>query len=134
MADRQRGEPAVLVVPPSSAACVEGISAFVDGRAEVVLRSDELRLLPDAMAAVSSGFGVVSTRVVDGVRGVPSLTDDERAVLALVVEGRTNEAIAAVLGCSVSSVKRDIARLCRRFDVRGRAALIDVGRASAGEN
>ena len=45
----------------------------------------------------------------------PTLTERQERILALVLGGRSNAAIAAQLGCSVSTVKQDIQRAQRRL-------------------
>lgn len=128
MADRQRVGPAVLVVHASSVACAEAVAAFVAGRADVVLGANELDLLPEAVAAASRGFSVLSTTVVERARRVLPLSAGDRRLVALVADGASNEAIAGELGCSPASVKREVVRLARVLGVAGRAGLIETAR------
>jgi DNA-binding NarL/FixJ family response regulator len=128
VADRRQDVPTVLVVHSSSAACAEGVAAFVDGRAGVVLVADELALLPDALDAASKGFAVLSSSVVEAARPVAVLTAGERALLSMVADGASNDEIAGELGCSLSSAKREVLRLCSNLGVAGRPALIGVAR------
>jgi DNA-binding NarL/FixJ family response regulator len=124
MADRRLEPPAILAVRDTSAECADAVTALVAGRAGVVVRADELELLPEALRVVAAGFAVVSTAVVERARAVAELPAGERALLALVARGEGNEAIAAVLEISPSSVKRALVRLRRRLGVEGRPALI----------
>jgi DNA-binding CsgD family transcriptional regulator len=55
------------------------------------------------------------------------LTSRESEVLRLVLEGEPNEEIAARLGIAEQSAKEYVSGLLRRFGVRNRAALADVG-------
>lgn len=128
MADRQLEQPAILAPRDTSADCADAVAALVAGRAGVVVRADELELLPEALRAAAAGFAVVSTAVVDRARAVADLPTGERALLALVARGEGNEAIAAVLDTSPSSVKRALVRLRRHLGVDGRPALIRAAR------
>jgi DNA-binding CsgD family transcriptional regulator len=51
------------------------------------------------------------------------LTERQRAVLALLVEGLANKEIAARLACSVGTVENHVTRLLKSASVDGRAAL-----------
>src|SRR4051794_20432950 len=129
MAKRQHGGPEVLVVRAPSAACADAVAAVVEGQVRVALAPEDLDLLPDALTAAERGFSVVSARVVEGARRHPALTDGERATLRLVSLGAGNDAIAAELRRSRSSVKRDVRRLSRLLGVEGRPALIGAARS-----
>lgn len=128
MADRQLDPPAILAVRGTSAECASGLEAFVAGRAGIVVLAEELDLLPEALAATAEGFAVVSTTVVERSRSVAELAAGEQALLALVARGAGNDAIAAALDTSPSTVKRTLARLCRDLGVEGRSALIRTAR------
>jgi DNA-binding CsgD family transcriptional regulator len=51
------------------------------------------------------------------------LTERQRAVLALLVEGLANKEIAARLTCSIGTIENHVTRLLKRANVDGRAAL-----------
>src|SRR4051794_10040181 len=111
MAKRQHGGPEVLVVRAPGAACADAVAAVVEGQGRVALAPEGLGLLPDAPTAGERGLSGVSARVVEGARRLPPLTEGERATLRLVSLGAGNDAIAAELCRSRSSVKRDVRRL-----------------------
>ena len=59
--------------------------------------------------------------------GAFHLTEREREVLKLVLEGAQNKDIASQLGLAEASVKERVSELLRKFDVPNRAALADIG-------
>jgi DNA-binding NarL/FixJ family response regulator len=122
------GGPSVMVVRSSMAGATKGLGALVDGRARIVLSSDDIDVLDDAQAAVNEGFAVIATRLVDRMRSVPSLTPDDRALLELVAAGASNLMLAAGLQRSRTAIGRDITRLCETLGVADRAALIQEAR------
>jgi len=77
-------------------------------------------LLPDLVraAAMHESEGAVSNAV------VPPLTQREREVLALLVDGRANKVIAARLGISEHTVKTHIASLYDKLGARNRAEAV----------
>jgi len=116
-------------VRAACADCADAIAAVAAGRVDVTLRADELDLLPEALDAAEKGFVVVSTRVLEGARRLPPLTEGDRAMLRLVADGAANDAIAEALSCSTASVKRGLRRLSALLGVGGRPALIRAARA-----
>ena len=63
----------------------------------------------------------------DAAPEVPDLTPRQVALLRMLAAGRTTAAMAAALGCSVSTVKADLQRIGRLIGISERTAL--VGRA-----
>ena len=120
------GDPAVLLVERSTAACAAAVASFVRGDASVVLGADEADLLPEALAAAARGFAVLSPRVAEGARAMPALSSVERRLLELVGAGASTVDLADQLRCSPATAKREVARLAGRFGVDGRAGLMAV--------
>ena len=62
-------------------------------------------------------------------RRVRNLTPAERAVMDLVVAGKTNKMIADELGLSVRAVEDRRARMMRKLDIKSRADLLELASA-----
>jgi DNA-binding NarL/FixJ family response regulator len=75
--------------------------------------------LPDPKTTAAG----VMPLAMDSRTGVVALSPREREVLALVVEGRTNKAIAEALYVSPNTVKTHVASLLHKFDAGSRARL-----------
>jgi DNA-binding NarL/FixJ family response regulator len=82
-------------------------------------------LAPDAA-------GLVAVRQGRGARGIASLTNREREVLALVADGRSNREIARTLGLSEKTVKTHVSAVLAKLGVadRTQAALLAVRQES----
>jgi DNA-binding CsgD family transcriptional regulator len=95
-----------------------------DGR---LVQSDALRGDPTTIDAPPSSRGRVARAARDGrlseLTAQWKLTERQRAVLALLVEGLGNKELAARLGCSVGTVENHVTRLLKSAQVDGRAAL-----------
>jgi len=78
-------------------------------------------LAPDAA-------GLVAVRPGPGARGIASLTNREREVLALVADGRSNREIARTLSLSEKTVKTHVSAVLAKLGVadRTQAALLAV--------
>jgi PAS domain S-box-containing protein len=57
----------------------------------------------------------------------PHITPRELQVLALVLRGESNKAIASTLGVSEQAIKEHVSRLMHKLDVPNRAALAEAG-------
>ncbi|MFM7252042.1 MAG: LuxR C-terminal-related transcriptional regulator [Ilumatobacteraceae bacterium] len=104
------------------------------GRAESWDAADRLHLVADALAvwlALRRGNGQLPVAV--AMRPLLHLTDRQRAILALVAEGRTNAQIARELDYSTATVKADLTTMYRLFGVRVRADLVLRAAAAAAE-
>lgn len=92
----------------------------------------DITLALDAVAGGGAIFGSqVAGRVLERLTcpsvaqvPFPELTDRERAVLALVADGRSNQAIAAALGLSPKTVRNYLSRIFSRLQVADRAAAV----------
>jgi len=82
-------------------------------------------LAPDAA-------GLVAVRPGPGARGIASLTNREREVLALVADGRSNREIARTLSLSEKTVKTHVSAVLAKLGVadRTQAALLAVRQES----
>jgi DNA-binding CsgD family transcriptional regulator len=114
----------VLVVQDRPAACQEAVRKVMGGQARGAVLWDE----PESLLTVLEGFAhdsvVISRRVIDLASAAPAVSERQLRTLRLVAMGRSNHGIAASLGQSVSTVKREIAELLRVFDAPNRAALL----------
>jgi two-component system, NarL family, response regulator DevR len=85
------------------------------------IRHDALvRAIRDAAAGRKPGE-VATQPVVQRMERVQALSAQERRVLALVVEGRTNREIASVLGLSDKTVKNYLSNAFQKLHVKRRA-------------
>lgn len=114
----------VLVVQDRSAACQLALDAVLRGTAGGVVLWDEPESLLTVLEGVAHDSIVLSRRVVDLAASAPTLSDRQHRTLRLVAMGRSNHGIAATLGQSVSTVKREITDLLQLFDAPNRAALL----------
>jgi DNA-binding CsgD family transcriptional regulator len=66
-----------------------------------------------------------------GSSRAPQLTERQRAVLALIAEGYSNQQIAERLGISENGVRGHVARLLAKFGVSNRAGLVKAAAGGA---
>ena len=89
------------------------------GAAGFVVKSAPLATLIDAIRRVAAGGLAFDRRPEE----VVSLTPRERAVLTLLLDGKTNDEIAAELGITTRTVEAHFARLFERAAVASRTEL-----------
>ncbi len=89
------------------------------GAAGFVVKSAPLAILLDAIRRVASGGLAFDRRPGD----VVSLTPRERSVLTLLLDGRTNDEIAAELRITTRTVEAHLARLFERAGAASRTQL-----------
>jgi two-component system nitrate/nitrite response regulator NarL len=89
------------------------------GAAGFVVKSAPFSTLLDAIRRVAAGGLAFDRRP----EAVVSLTPRERSVLSLVVEGRTNDEVAAGLGISSRTVEAHLSNLFERLSVGSRTEL-----------
>ena len=110
---------------------VEAISAGADG---YLLKEVNRDALVSAIEKVASGQSVLDPAVTGRVFGkvqslmqkpggnkLSLLSNQERKVLALVAEGKTNKEIAAVMGLSDKTVKNYFSNILDNFDLSRRS-------------
>ncbi|WP_053723255.1 response regulator transcription factor [Saccharothrix sp. NRRL B-16348] len=105
----------------------------------VIRREGPLESFHAAVRAVHQGDALVAGGVLDAIleklpdplpaqaEGIPafeSLTNSERALFAMVVEGLSNVEIARRRSISVRTVKYHISNVMRKLDLHGRAEII----------
>ena len=102
------------------------------GAAGILLKSEPLALLPQAIRAAAAGNIWQSQAVREALEAapeagvaalaeMPALTRREREVLALIAEARNNAAIAAEMGVAGQSVRNYATRLYAKLGVGSRA-------------
>tara|TARA_R110001599_G_C12271046_1_gene661466 strand:- start:4120 stop:4776 length:657 start_codon:yes stop_codon:yes gene_type:complete len=86
------------------------IAELVDiGADGVFCKSDDLQEVTEALPNILEGGRIICSRfsaMLEDSSSFEPLTDRERQVLNLVVSGRTNKEIAAILGISIKTVDR----------------------------
>jgi DNA-binding NarL/FixJ family response regulator len=110
------------------------LSAIVAGASGYLLKQVRARDLVSALAAVGRGESLldpaVTGKVLDRVRRLASadqpeelaaLTDQERRILSLVAEGKTNKEIAAVVYLSDKTVKNYVSSILSKLNLERRA-------------
>jgi DNA-binding NarL/FixJ family response regulator len=91
------------------------------GAAGYVVKTAPIAELTDAIRRAAAGGLAFSVRP---GRGSPRLTSRERQVVALVVEGRSNDEVGAELRIGVKTVETHLKRIFERFDLRSRTELV----------
>lgn len=114
------GRPAVVI--QSAFDYPQYIEAAVRlGAAGYVLKTDPFKTLVDAIRTVAAGGMAYSVRPPRSRQR--QLSVREREVVALVVEGRSNDEIAARLGISAKTVESHLTRIYALMDVGSRTEL-----------
>jgi DNA-binding NarL/FixJ family response regulator len=111
------------------------ISTVLAGAAGYVLKDIGHQALVSAIRDAAAGRPILDARVtqpvIRGVQMAEALSAQERRVLALVVDGKTNKQIAATLGLSDKTVKNYLSNAFQKLGVSRRAqaaALFASGR------
>lgn len=89
------------------------------GAAGFVVKTAPFATLLDAIRRVATGGLAFDRRPQEEV----SLTPRERSVVALLLDGRTNDEIASVLGITTRTVEAHLARLFERLGISSRTEL-----------
>jgi len=92
------------------------------GASGFVLKTAPLAELLDAIRRVAAGGMAFSIRPRSGA-GIARLSERELDVVRLVVDGRSNDEIAARLGIGPKTVESHLRRLFERFDLASRTEL-----------
>jgi DNA-binding NarL/FixJ family response regulator len=131
--------PALVVLLPIVDVATVGEAIRAGARAVLPADADRDELVA-AIHAVAAGLGAVPRTLLPDLVGAqnatrehagaesdaasPALTQREREVLALLVDGRANKVIAARLGISEHTVKTHIASLYEKLGTRNRAEAV----------
>jgi len=91
-----------------------------------VLKDEAPERLIAAITAVAAGGVYFPGGVPTLDEGGVSLTEREREVLQLIVEGRRNAEIARIMSRSLHTVRNHRARLMRKLDAHSAAELVDA--------
>ncbi len=109
------------------------IASIVAGASGYVLKQTRGRTLLEAIFAVSTGGSLldpaITTKVLERIRSLPTspnyafaqLTDQERNILALLAEAKTNKQIAESLQLSPHTVKNYVSDILRKLGLTRRA-------------
>jgi DNA-binding NarL/FixJ family response regulator len=124
---RLRAVRVVLVVPPGVAGQARHVlGAGIDG---IVLEPELERTLALAVRSALAGQLTMPEAMRHGLEP-PALSQREREIVGLVVDGRTNAEIAARLYLSKSTVAGHLTAIFRRLDVRSRDELVGLVRGA----
>jgi DNA-binding NarL/FixJ family response regulator len=91
------------------------------GAAGYVVKTAPIAELTDAIRRAAAGGLAFSVRP---GRDLPRLTARERQVVALVVDGRSNDEVGAELRIGVKTVETHLKRIFERFGLRSRTELV----------
>ncbi len=122
-AAEQRPDACILAVVPSGARNTLSRRAILAGARGIVREDDvELALVPTARA-ILAGQLTVPTALSRQIAPRP-LSHREKQIMALIVEGMTNQEIARRLFLAESTVKTHVSSAFRKLDVRSRAEAV----------
>jgi DNA-binding NarL/FixJ family response regulator len=114
----------VIVTPATAAACAAALGEVLGRRVAGVLTCEELDRLPATVHGVAAGILCVSPRTVVIAADMPEISDRGRVVLELAATGASVPEIAARLGVSSATVKRELSDLAALCGVSSRVELI----------
>ncbi|HEX3425017.1 MAG TPA: response regulator transcription factor [Acidimicrobiales bacterium] len=135
--DLQRGAPGAGVIMLTGSDDGGNVQACLKAGANAYVLKPNLTGLAGVIRAVGEGLGVVLSPAVaanlvdDHERGPdspsgPLLSSRELEVLGLIAKERTNDDIARELWLSSHTVKRHVANILAKLDVRTRAEAVDA--------
>ena len=106
-------------------------AALRAGATSYLLKNVSAERLAAAIHATRAGLPILSPEVTDALMEQPedyfaTLTQREREVLALMVEGLSNEEIAEQLVLSSSTVKNHVSSILAKLDVTSRAKAVNL--------
>lgn len=126
--ETRRWSPDTRVVVLSGVTAMGKISELVASGADGVFsKGDDNEELFRALPGILRGsrhVAAVFARMLEETPVAPPLSDRERQTLNLIVAGRSNREIAAILGISVKTVDRHRTNLMQKLDVHSVAQLI----------
>jgi len=135
-----QGVPTRVLVLTSGAGAAGPALALQAGASGFLYKDVDPDALVRAIRSVHDGHtvlapdaaGLVAARPGSGARGISSLTNREREVLALVADGRSNREIARTLSLSEKTVKTHVSAVLAKLGVadRTQAALLAVRQES----
>ncbi len=119
----RRGRPAVLVLSTfRSRQYVAAALRF--GANGFLLKTTPLKELIAAIRSIADGGTAFSNEQIrEGQGGFVKLTDRERDIVRLVLEGKSNDEIAVVLSTSRKTVEYHLSRMYERFGIMTRVEL-----------
>ncbi|MFO1413868.1 MAG: LuxR C-terminal-related transcriptional regulator [Burkholderiales bacterium] len=127
----------VVFVAGAQASVTTAVQAMKRGAIDFLcgdVTSSDLSSAVDAAIAVADRWQAEDVRRIRAQALAGRLTPRERAVFALVLEGKLNKQIAAQLDSQEATVKVHRSRLMRKLEVRTLAELLDLGRALGQEH
>ena len=119
----RRGRPAVLIL--SSFRSRQYVAAALKfGANGFLLKTTPLEELIQAIRTVAAGgTAFTNEQIRDGQLGYVQLTDRERQIVRLVLDGRSNEEIATIVRTSRKTVEYHLTRLYERYGILTRVEL-----------
>ncbi|MEJ7687575.1 MAG: helix-turn-helix transcriptional regulator [Variovorax sp.] len=98
----------------------------VDPASSAAARALQERVMPHLHAALSRVYQAAPISSSAAATPVFTLTPAERAIVDLLLQGRTNKEIGKQLRKSDETVKRQLAMLMRRIGARNRVELVNL--------
>jgi len=112
-----------VIILTGTGTALDAREALQRGASGYLTKDDAFETIADSVTAVMEGTTVVAPSVrADLVElgRAPALSDREREVLALVVEGCTNPEISSMLGVSVGTIRTHVSNILKKLDVADR--------------
>lgn len=106
-------------------------AALRAGATSYLLKNISADRLTEAIRATRSGMPILSPEVADALveeanNPYDELTQREREVLGLMIQGLTNEEIAQQLFVSASTIKNHVSSILAKMDVNSRAKAVNL--------
>ncbi len=106
-------------------------AALRAGATSYLLKNISAERLTEAIRATRSGLPILSPEVADALveetnNPYDELTQREREVLGLMIQGLTNEEIAQQLFVSPSTIKNHVSSILAKMDVNSRAKAVNL--------
>ncbi len=106
-------------------------AALRAGATSYLLKNISADRLAEAIRATRAGLPILSPEITDGFVDkekdyYPELTQREREVLGLMIEGLSNDEIARQLVISSSTIKNHVSSILAKLDVNSRAKAVNL--------
>jgi DNA-binding NarL/FixJ family response regulator len=118
-----QSERTILVIGKSSGAAQAAVRSALTRKIAGVIMRDDAANLPVAIASWHQDIACISQRVLESANSGPEMTEREILIIARIAKGETNARIAARLGLSPATIKRQVSALLHEFGCETRLEL-----------